>query len=225
MGLAILCVAAALVFLALAGRYNEAVAARSWDEALAPQPAEIFGRVKDSIEAQTLMVEMSYRSATQRHDAGFPEEAALLLRLGARTLDACSPSLIQLVRGTRSLARHAQALGPVPALSRSPFRTTGMRGLALLHRGLHHLALTLRARLVLRVSALGSGVRIVCRLLSLSTERALEDLEDARWSRMEALGADLGVLGRETLVTLRIVLASLRDAAPLAPHPEASRTP
>jgi hypothetical protein len=223
--LAASCILAALAFLALAGRYNEAVAARSWDEALGPEPAEIYDHVRHSIEAQTLMVEMSYRSAAQREVAGLPDEAAHLLRLGHRNLESCSPALLRLARGTRTLARHARALGPVPALSRSAFRTTEMRVLALLHRALQPLVPTLRERLGLRGAALSSGVRIVSRLLKVSTESALDDMECARWSRMVALSGDLGALGRDALSTLRIVLAALGRGAPVAREPQPSRAP
>jgi hypothetical protein len=223
--IALLCLLAVLVCLGLVGRYNETVAARRWDEALGPEPAEVYGRVKDSIEAQTLMVEMSYRGAALRQHAGLADEATHLLGLGSRSLDVCSTSLLHLLRGTRSLARRARALGPVPALPRAAFRTTEVRGLALLHRGLHPVLLTLRERLGLRLGALGAGVRIVSRLLNLSTERALDDPDCAQWERMEALSVDLGALGREALATLRVVLASLEGGVLAARAAQPSRVP
>jgi hypothetical protein len=220
-----LCALAALVVLAVVGRHNEAAAARRWEGVLGPEPAEVYERVRECIEAQSLMVEMSYRGANRHQAAGTTDEALHLLRLGSRSLEASSPPLLHLMGRILSISRHAEALGPVPALRRSSFRTGEMRGLAALHGAFHALVATMRHRLAFRVAMMSSGVRVVRLLLSHSTHAALEDPDTARWGRMVALSGDFSALGREALATLRIVLASLRQGllATAASQPSGAR--
>lgn len=222
MGLVALCALAALVFLLLAGRYNEAAATRAWEGALAPESTEVYERVRESVEAQALMVQMSYRTAARHEAAGAEDEALHLLRLGVHSVEAGLPTLLHLNRGILALSRHAGALGRVPRLRPSSFQTPRIRWLASAHSVLHHCLATMRERLHLRLVALSYGLRVVCRLLISSSEAAMDDPDAAGWSRMEALSADFGALGRESLETLRLVLGSLR-AGVLALSAQASR--
>jgi hypothetical protein len=218
-----LCVLAALTCLVLAGSYNEAVITRGWEGVLGPESTEVYERVRDSVEAQTLLVQASYRGAAQQQAAGAEGEALHLIELGVRSVEAGLPTLLHLNRGILALSRHAGALGPVPALRLSAFGTPEMRGLAALHAFLHRLLVTMRERLSLRLLALSCGVRAVCRLLISSSETALDDPDAGRWGRMEALSADFGALGRESLETLRIVLASLSAGVLALPSAQPSR--
>lgn len=218
-----LCVLAALTCLVLAGRYNEAVITRGWEGVLGPESTEVYERVRDSVEAQALLVQASYRGAAQEQDAGAEGEALHLIELGARSVEAGLPTLLHLNRGISALSRHAGALGPVPALRPSAFGTPEMRGLAAVHAFLHRLLVTMRGRLSLRLLASSLGVRAVCRLLISSSETVLDDPDAGRWGRMEALSSDFGALGRESLETLRIVLASLSAGVLALPSAQPSR--
>jgi len=218
-----LCGSAALAFLVLAGRYNENAAARAWEGALAPESTEVYERIRESVEAQTLMVQMSYRTAARHEAAGAEGEALHLLRLGVHSVETGLPTLLHLNRGIGALSRHAGALGLVPPLRRATFLSSRMRRIASVHALVHHFVVTMRERLVVRLVALNLGLRAVCSLLISSSEAAMEDPDAAGWGRMEALSADFGALGRESLETLRVVLASLRAGVLARPSGQPSR--
>jgi hypothetical protein len=221
--LASLCALAALVFMVLAGRYNEAAVTRAWEGALAPESAEVYERVRESVEAQTLIVQTSYRTAARHEAAGAGGEALHLLRLGVQSVEAGLPCLLHLNRGILALSRHAGALGRVPPLRRSAFQTPRLRWIATLHAILHHCLVTMNERLYARLVALSYGLRTACHLLISSSEAAMDDPDAAGWGRMEALSADFGALGRESLETLRVVLASLRSGVLALPAAQLSR--
>lgn len=223
MGLVALCALAALAFLVLAGRYNEAAATREWEGVLSPESTEVYERVRESVEAQALMVQMSYRTAARHQSAGAEGEALHLLRLGVHSVETGLPTLLHLNRGILGLSRLAGSLGVVPRLRRSAFETPTMRRLASLHAVLHHCLVTMRERLYVRLVALSYGLRAVSRLLVASSEAGMDDPDAATWGRMEALSADFGALGRESLETLRVVLASLRAGVLALPAPQPSR--
>ena len=211
-----LCVLGGLAFLVIVGRHNEAATARDWEMAITPMGEAILAEVTEGVEAQRFMIETSYASAERERAAGSYDEAVRLLAIGSRAVAECSPSMRHLVRSLGVLARQAAALAPVAPLPPAAFRGAEMRTAAGLAALAHHLLVTARERLGLRLAVLRYGFRAVARrLIGASRAAAIRPEEDAPWDRVRVLRADLGTLTRESVETLRLVLVSL-GAVPAA---------
>ena len=150
------------------------------------------------------------------------DEAIQFLVIGSRVVGECSESLVVLLRSTWVLSRHAAAIAPIPPLRPSGFRARELATLAGLHIFGHHLLITTRERLRLRLAVLRCAVRAASALLLRATWRTREaPSKAAGWARIGALRADLGTLTDESLLSLRAVLASL--AAVRRPAAEGAR--
>ena len=211
-----LCVLGGLLFLVIVGRHNEAVTARDWEIALSPMGEAILAEVAEGVQAQTFMIETSYKTAERERAAGSLDEAVRLLSVGSRAVEACAPSMLHLVKSIGVLARQAAAIAPVTPLRPAAFRSADLRTVAGLATLAHHLLVTARERLGLRLAVLRYGFRaIVGRLLGATDAAASRPDEGAQWARVGALRADLGTLTQESVGTLQLVLASL-GAVPAA---------
>jgi hypothetical protein len=218
-----LCVGGCFAFLYLVGRYNESATAREWEMALGPEGQKIYDTVEETIHAQGSMIESSYATAEMRRSEGSMEEAVRLLRVGSRAVEACAPSFLHLLKSIGQLSRHAAALAPIAPLRVAGFRTAQLKTLAGLHQICHHLLVTARERLQLRLAVIACGLRAVMgRLLRTSHRTAVHPEREADWARVQALRADLVTLTAASLVTLQSVLASL-SAVPAAARPSPAR--
>jgi len=215
-----LCVLGGFLFLVIVGRHNEATTARDWEMALTPMGEAILAEVAEGVQAQTFMIETSYGSAERERAAGSYDQAVRLLSVGSRAVEACAPSMLHLVKSIGVLARQAAAIAPVTPVSPSAFRAAELRTVAGLAAIAHHLLVTARERLGLRLAVLHYGFRaIVGRLIGATHAAAACPDEAARWARVGALRGDLGTLTEESVETLRLVLVSLGAVPATAGRP------
>lgn len=215
-----LCIVGGLLFLVIVGRHNEATTARDWEMALTPMGEAILGEVAEGVRAQSVMIETSYGSAERERAAGSFDEAVRLLSVGSRAVEACAPSMLHLVKSIGVLARQAAAIAPVTPVRPAAFRAVELRTLARLAAVAHHLLVTARERLGLRLAVLRYGFRaIVGRLLGATHAAASQPDEAAHWDRVGALRGDLGALTDESVETLRLVLVSLGAVPATAVRP------
>jgi hypothetical protein len=211
-----LCVLGGLLFLVIVGRHNEAATARDWEMALSPMGEAILAEVAEGVQAQTFMIETSYKTAERQRAHGSMDEAVRLLSVGSRAVEACAPSMLHLVKSIGVLARQAAAIAPVTPLRPQAFRSSELRTVAGLAALAHHFLVSARERLGLRLAVLRHGFRaVVGRILRATDAAAATPDEERQWARVGALRADLGTLTEESLGTLRLVLASL-GAVPAA---------
>jgi hypothetical protein len=104
----------------------------------------------------------------------------------------------------------AEAIAPMPPLRPGMFHARQLATLAGLHQVGHHLLITTRERLHLRLAVLRCGVRAATWLVIRATWGARKDINDTRrWRHVDEVRGDLGLVTDETLASLRGVLASL----------------
>ena len=211
-----------LLVLLLAGHRDQERTLREWEIVLNPDGAQTYDHVSAQLAFNAAAVRESYMSAERAQAEGRLEEALRYLSLGSRMVSSCSDDLLGTLRSLGSLARHASAIAPIPPLRPSGFRARELATLAGLHIFGHHLLITTRERLRLRLAVLRCAVRAASALLLRATWRTREaPSKAAGWARIGALRADLGTLTDESLLSLRAVLASL--AAVRRPAAEGAR--
>lgn len=199
----------AFIFLALVARRNEAVTRALWEDALSGECASL-----DAVRAQVMqereMADESYRAADLARASDEPEEAARLLRVGARVVESCADTLPQLLRSMSALSRQAAAIAPVDPLGAERFRLAKLRGLARVHGVLHAFIVTSRERLAFRVRVLRFAVPAATRWLVAAHYRtAAAPTSPREWLQLADVRSDVGTLTQESLETLRVVLRSL----------------
>ena len=215
-------VAFLVLLLVLLGQQHEQTALREWEAILNPEGAELYGHVSLQVHHENVRAQESYSAARRAYDQGRKAEAIRFLEIGGRVVGECSASLIYLLRNIWTLSRSAAAIAPVQPLRPVGFRTSELATLAGLHQLAHHLLITTRERLALRLAVLRCGVRAAAILLTRATRRTREHPESApSWARIDLLRTDLGTLTDESLASLRVVLASL--AAVRRPAAEGAR--
>lgn len=205
-----LCLAALLAVLVLAGHLSEEQTIRDWEMILNPEGARVYDEVSGQLAFESAKVQTSYSDAADARAEGRMDEALRLLGVGSRVVGDCAQSMVSMLRSVGLLARHAAAIAPLPPLRPSGFRARELATLAGLHTLGHHLLMTTHERLALRLAVLRCGVRAAAALLLRTTWRTREAPQRAQgWYRIEALRLDLGTLTEESLASLRAVLASL----------------
>lgn len=202
-------VVGAFIFLALVARRNEAVTRGLWEEALSGECASL-----DAVRAQILqereMADVSYRAADLARASNDPDEAARLLRVGARVVESCADTLPQLLRSMSTLARQAAAIAPVDPLRAERFKLTRLRGLARAQAVVHAFLVTSRERLAFRLRVLRFAVPAATRWLVAAHYRtAAAPTSPKEWLQLSDVRGDMGALTQESLETLRVVLRSL----------------
>lgn len=199
----------AFIFLALVARRNEAVTRRLWEDALSGECASL-----DAVRAQVMqereMADESYRAADLARASRQPDEAARLLRVGARVVESCADTLPQLLRSMSTLSRQASAIAPVDPLGAERFKLAELRGLARVHALLHAFIVTSRERLAFRLRVLRFAVPAATRWLVAAHYRtAASPTSPKEWLQLSNVRSDMGTLTQESLETLRVVLRSL----------------
>jgi hypothetical protein len=199
-----------LGYLAVAGQRDENRTLREWEMILSPECSRLYDEVSEQILLDRRMVGELYTDDAGARKEGREQAMRNFLEVGGRLVGDCSGSLTALLRNVSVLSRHAAAIAPIPPLRPAAFRVGVLFTLAGGHRVLHHLLVTTRERLHLRIAVLRCGVIAATRLLRRATLRTVAvPTDDARWGRMDSVRSDLGTLTDESLATLRFTLASL----------------
>lgn len=143
------------------------------------------------------------------------EEAAARMTVGCAAIEGLAPDFLTAVRSLRQLTRAvAVIVSPEPIAVRA-FRAYELRGVAGVGHVLHHLLLTGRQQVALRLRLVGSLFRLALRFLRGATEHVTRRPEHApAWERVDDLMADLGTAGDEAVTAARQLVQAL-DAVEL----------
>lgn len=143
-------------------------------------------------------------------------DAVTHMALGCAAIEALAPNFLTAVRALRGLARQVSVIVSVEPVRTSAFRTLELRGLAGVGQALHHLLLTGRQQIRLRLTVIVTAYRLALRWLRDATSYAGQRraASAATWTRIDALVADLGSAGDEAVVAARQIVQAL-DAVEL----------
>jgi hypothetical protein len=210
-----------VLFLLLAGYHNEQTILEQWDIVLNPEGHQSYSLAADKSAWGHRMAQITYDDAAKAHANGNLAEALRLLDLGSRVVGDCATDTMALLRGVATLAGYAEAIAPMAPLRPAAFHGRQLATLAGLHQLGHHLLITTRERLHLRLAVLRCGVRAGGWLVARATWGVQKDIGDPRrWRHVDAARGDLGLLTDEALSSLRVVLASLAAVRRPAPAKE-----
>lgn len=211
-----------VLILAIAGHHSEQDVVSRWEMTLNPEGLVVYSTIAEQIAGERWLAQTSYDDAARANLRGDLADALRFLNLGGAVVSDCSETLRSLLVNLAGLAARAAAIAPVAPLWPASFHAVRLMSLAGLHQIGHHLLVTTRQRLTLRLAVLRYGVRAATRLVIRSTGWLGQDPADSRrWHRVDELRGDLGALTDESLETLRVVLASL--AAVPRPQPVRER--
>ncbi len=149
-----------------------------------------------------------------RHD-GQHREAAARMTVGCAAIEGLAPDFLTAVRSLRQLTRAVSVIVSPEPISVRAFRAYELRSVAGVGHVLHHLLLTGRQQVALRLHLVGSLFRLALRFLRRATTRVTRRPEHApAWMRVSALVADLGAAGDEAVIAARQLVQAL-DAVEL----------
>ncbi len=209
-----------LFFLVLLGLHNVSAAFSEWEYVLNPEGLQVYTMVAKEILWDRTMAQTSFEDAFVANMRGDSKAALRHLDIGSSVVGDCSDSLRKLLHNTTVIARQAAAIAPPPPLLPSRFNAGTLKTLAGINWLFHHFLITTRERLAFRFGVLRFGVREAVRLVLRATMHLKQGMgEGQRWRRVDEVRGDLGTLTDESLVTLRLVLASLaavRRAEPVS---------
>lgn len=138
---------------------------------------------------------------------GRAQQAAEWMAHGCEAIEELAPDYFKALQVLTRLTRALSAvipLAPVRVYAFDAWRLRGLAGGALV---LHHVLVTGRERMLLRLRLLGTAFRWALRWLRRSTERL--PARPAEWQAIDALVHDLNAMGDETVVTAERVLRTL----------------
>ncbi len=143
-------------------------------------------------------------------EAGALNDATLWMRNGCEAIEKLAPDFIAALATLRRLARTASIVVPLPPVRAYAFRAWKLRGVAGLAAVAHHLLVTGKDRIRLRVGVLTYIFGMALRWLRRSTDRVTANPEArAEWRRIDGLVADLAATGDETLATAQRIVQAL----------------
>lgn len=197
------------VLLYFMGHHNEQATVDRWDMTLNPEGLALYSQVADGISETRWRERTTFDKARESYLRG-ESDTVRLLDLGSRVIGDCSRGLVHLLSEMGTMARLAEAIAPHQPLVPRGFNAGSLKTLAGIHHVLHHLMVTTRERLGLRLAFLRFGVRESARLSVRAAQRLIVAPQDGpRWFRLDQMRGDMGTLTDESLDTLRLVLASL----------------
>lgn len=204
-------VASCFVVLFLFGRRNERSVRRDWQLLLTPRGNSVYQTIEGRVENEMALANLTYDEAFSVHELGSVEEAKHLLDVGYRVIERFSPNMLQLLTTMARFSRMVSAMAPVTPLRPKDFRLTELASLAYLNGLVHQFLVSTSERFRLRIYVLGQSFGLATRSLLRSTERIVGDEPDAEreWEQVDAIRQDFDTLTRESLDTLKILLASL----------------
>lgn len=192
----------------------------------------LTGRGRATVDELALMVRENkqylghfHRMAGEAWKAADYETALQRLRLGCDAIETLAPDFLTALRALRRLTRTVSFIVDVEPARPSAYRVWRLRGLAAVGVMLHHLLVTGRQRVAMRLQFVILTFRLAVRWLRSATTRLTPHPSRraaTEWRRIDGLVADLGVSGDEAVVVARHVVEAL-DAVSLR-CPAAQRT-
>ncbi len=213
MSLLLLSVCGLLVVLMMRASHHHAALRREWEFVTSPWATTALESMEAAAAAEAAALDGAYRSAMRARAAGSREEALRMLDVGLRLAERVTPDWLTLMRALTILARMADAVTPIQPLNPWNYRWPALGLLTLLGTIAHHITITTRERLRLRVYVLRGGWRIALAGVRRSTSNLHRRDSDRDWRRVEAIRDDLATLTRDSVAAFHAVLLSM-SAAP-----------
>ena len=186
----------------LDGLRRERALARDWQLILTPRGEESYRSLKDQVQAELELADLTYQQATQARERGDIEQAMRLMDSGCELIEAFAPRMVRALAAMSVLSRMASAIAPVRPLRPADFRLSQLVHLAYVSKFLHHLLVSTAERFRLRVYLLQRGFRTIGGLaFRWRREPVFEGLHDVKH--------DVVTLSDESLLTFRTLLVSL----------------
>lgn len=205
-------VAAAIVLplaLVVMGLRNERAFSREWEVLLTPRGSETYLQMRLQMQRYLILYDLSHRRAMELRAIGSIGEALTMIEAGRRLVEGLVEDRVRQLAAMSALSRMVAALTPVPPLRPRAFRLRRLATAAGLAFVAHHLLITARERLRLRLEVLrygfGLGPRLMARLMDQARKPSTAA---AAWDGLDAVHHDYGVLCEEMLEAFRLILLS-----------------
>lgn len=171
---------------------------------------DLLGTIARDVDCQNYLLGRYYETARRLHARAHFLEAAERMALGCEAIEQLAPSFFEGLATLRALMRTVAVVVSIDPVPPSALRRPALRGLAGLGALLHHLLLTGKQRMQLRLSLVATLFRLALRgLKGESAALTRRPTHAPTWERIEALVADLGRTGEEALVAARALIVAL----------------
>lgn len=203
--------ASTLLLLFLLNRRDEARLKREWTFLLSRRAERLYTRVEQRVTIELAVAETAYDEAFAVRQLGSIEDAIRLLDIGYRVIEIFAPNMMRLLSALSVFSRMVAAVTPVQPLRPRDFRLPEIANLAFLNRLVHAFLVSAGERFRLRAYILGQGFGVALRYLLRSTRRIVgrEPAADREWEQIRLVREDLDALTRESLESMRALLAAL----------------
>jgi hypothetical protein len=193
-----------IAFLAVVGSLHRKAFAREWEELLSRSGAQHVRRLREELETDQVLARRALDTARAATE---PERAGALLARSADAVDEAVPTRVSRLGQMAVWARMVAALTPVRPVQVRALRLALTRTAAVAGMVLHHLAVSVEDRFVLKLSTL----RWAYQALGLSARVVARDARVGRlaWAKAEACVEDLGALDGEQVAAAEQLMESL----------------
>jgi hypothetical protein len=196
-------------------RQRQADLQRALDGLLTRRGQEAIESLAETVDDNKYILGRYLGMAEGLRRDGRHAEAAARMAVGCAAIEGLAPDFLTAVRSLRRLTRAVSVIVSPEPISARAFRAYELRGLAGLGQALHHLLLTGRQQIALRLRLVGALFRLALRFLRGATARVARRPDHApTWERVSLLVVDLGSAGDEAVVAARQVVQAL-DAVEL----------
>lgn len=188
---------------------------RAMDGVLTRRGQGTVDRLAEMVDDQKYILGRHHGTAQAVLQDGRYEAAAARMALGCTAIEELAPDFLTAVRALHNLTRAVSVIASASPVRADAFRVRGLRGIAGAGHVLHHLLLTGRQQIRLRLGVVLTVFRLALRDLRGTTARATRRPADLpTWKRIDALVTDLGTAGDEAVVAARQIVQAL-DAVDL----------
>lgn len=186
---------------------RQGIVESTMEDLLGPDSQEAFDEIVLMVRENKTALASYHDEAREISREGRAQQAAEWMAHGCEAIEELAPSFFAALQTLMRLTRALSAIIPLEPVSAYAFDAWRLRGLAAAGLVLHHILLTGRERMMLRLRVIGTAFRWAVRWLRRSTERL--PARPAEWKHIEVLVHDLNTVGDETVVTARRIIQTL----------------
>jgi hypothetical protein len=186
---------------------RQRVIRQNMEELLADDGQAAFDEIALVVRENKHVLASYHDEAREFSREGRAEKAVEWMRDGSKAIEELAPSYLAALHTLGLLTRALSAVVPLQPIQAYAFHTWRLRGLAGAGMIAHHLLLTGKERMLLRLRLIGAAFRWGVRWLRRSTERAMARPEE--WTRIDALVADIDTTQDESQATAQRVFQTL----------------
>lgn len=171
---------------------------------------QTIGHLAEMVDEHKCVLAHYHDAARALYRRGRYDSAAARMALGCKAIEDLAPDFLTAVRTLRHLTRAVSVIVSVEPVRGDALHAPELRGVAAVGQVLHHLLLTSRQQIRLRLGVVRTLFHLALRALHRTTARVTRRPFDApTWERIEALVADLGTAGDEAVVAARQIVEAL----------------